>query len=311
LSRSAGKGFSAGLEDISSALEQAYRTEPVLIQGSDEQIESDNITMVNNHVTMVTNRDGTISFRTPSGRYVTAHLDGTLTARAADNRQWERFEQVRTGNGTIYFKSCHGKYVTTRSNGFLVANSTFKNDTERFQVVKNADGDVTVATSRNKSIAVTTHRIVDAATAKFRLTNCSHGVALRCSDGKYWTAKHAGSGITFTGGRVSPQACFSMSAKGDGRVSFKSASGKYVTATPEGSLKADSDTVEKHQLFERIDHPDGTLSLLSSRKVLLDTTKVHVTHVPSLFCFSYTMTTGPEWDIIHQQFGRGVSIFMR
>jgi hypothetical protein len=151
--------------------------------------------------------------------------------------------------------------------------------------------------------------MVDVSTAKFRIVDCSHGVALQSSDAKYWGVEPTHGYITFTSDHVSQDACFLMNETEAGRVAFQSPSGKYLTPQLDGSLKADSSTVDEHQLFERIDHPDGNISLLTSRGALLDERKVHIVHVPSLFCFSYTLTTGPEWDAVQEQFGRNLSIF--
>jgi hypothetical protein len=294
--------------------------------------------------TPVSNSDGTVSLRTIWGKYVTAESDGTLTAESDQNRDRERFNQTVGPNGTVAFRSHHGRYMTVRNDGSLAATRENRTDTELFLAVNNGDSTVSFFTWNRKFVTV--HSNSTTSSEKFRMLSCAQGVKLRCSNGSFLAAHRRDQSITADSAEDSA-GCFSLTVHSDGKLSLKSYFGQYVTAQVNGTLTADGDRAEGWQQFRRVGNSDGTFCLITAHGALVDATKVNakagprrtadtydqmtaavkhndhknhshshendtlpaVTALPSLFCWSYTQTSGYEWDTVCQQREHRFSIF--
>jgi len=117
----------------------------------------------------------------------------------------------------------------------------------------------------------------------------------------------------------------------DGKLSLKTYFGKYITAQENGTLTSDGERAEGWQQFRRVGNADGTFSLLTAHGAFVDVARVNAKAAPApvkrrrpsvenrtrpakpsgptLFCWSYAVTFGYEWDTIRQQREMNFSIF--
>jgi hypothetical protein len=71
---------------------------------------------------MISNTDGSVSFKSAQGRYLVAEGNGTVNANRDAIGPWEKFAMIRNANGTVSFKTAHGKYLVAEPDGRLNAN---------------------------------------------------------------------------------------------------------------------------------------------------------------------------------------------
>lgn len=268
--------------------------------------------------TTVENADGTVSLKTIWGKYVTAELDGNLTAESDNNQAWEHFLQIKGPNGSVAFRSHHGKYITVRSDGSLAATRENRTDREFFVSVNNGDSTVSFFTCNGKFVTIET--AIAATSEYFKMMNCPQGVAMRCFNGSFLVAHRKDGSITADGPDAS-SGCFAMTGHSNGKLSLKTDFGKYVTAQESGELVADGDRPEGLQQFRIVGNTFGTFSLVTAHGAYVDAAKVHVKKpaasapisgndtLPSLFCWSYSQTHGYEWETILLQRAHVYSIF--
>lgn len=280
----------------------------------------------------VENGDGTISLKTIWGNYVTAERDGTLTTKGRRNTAWEHFQKIDGPNGTIAFRSHHGKYMTVRSDGSLSASRDKRTDSELFLAVHNGDNTLSFFTWNRRFVTVDTNNTPSS--EKFKMLSCAQGVSLRCANGSFLAAPKRAGFVTADNSDISA-GCFSLNVSNDGKLSLMTELGKYITAQVNGTLTTDSERAQSWQQFRRVGNSDGTFSLLTAHSAFVDVAKINalapakhssrpsvenVTNKtvpdkprepsgPTLFCWSYTMTSGYEWDTIRLQREGNYSIF--
>lgn len=159
------------------------------------------------------NHDGSIAILTAYNRYFCAEPSGLMIANRKDHSSWEHFEVVDmadTWPGHVAVKSHAGKYLRAYPDGSLNADGHWPLDTwEEFQVA---------------------HWM-------------SNAVSLRCDHGEY--VKVSGTdGLVHVSEDSSLAEKFTVTHLPDGNFTMQSRAGNYLVAKSDGSLVADSATVD-------------------------------------------------------------------
>lgn len=123
-----------------------------------------------------------ISLKSHHGKYMVAEADGNLNANRDENKEWEKFEIIRSGNtknnifvsygDIISLKSYHNKFVVAESNGKANANRDKIGEWEKFTLIRSGNtqdenffciGDIiTLKSYHNKYVVAETNGTVNA-----------------------------------------------------------------------------------------------------------------------------------------------------
>jgi len=176
--------------------------------------------------TEITNDNGSKSYRSHHGKFLSAQPDTTFIADRQDALEWEQFTVEDQGNGRYTLRSCHGLFLSADNGGC---------------VAREEVGDCEI----------------------FELRWLPNTVAIRCvHEDKTLTAEENGNPI-FIRPEIDSWERWEESYNADGSRSYKSAHGKYLSAQPDGTFIADRDACNDWEKFTVEEIGDGRFSIKS------------------------------------------------
>jgi len=182
-----------------------------------------------------------VSFKGANGRFMIAHPNGKIEAKAKRVSRWEEFTVEAKGNGSFAIKTHHKEYVVAKDGAF----SAIKG-------VKAADA--------------TIFKVGQAATNQF---GCVVGapclVSLKSDNGKgkYVAVGSSDKDVNAKLDAIGPDALWELAFVKDSKdkVSFKSARGKYMIAHKNGKIEATEPDVNTWEMYTLEDKGNGKFAI--------------------------------------------------
>jgi hypothetical protein len=210
--------------------------------------------------TAVEHDGGTVSLQSCHGTFLTAELDGNITANADSAQGWEKFRMIHNDDGTVSLETYQHKYVVVTDTGAISSTAHPERDSHKFKRHKNSDGKWVLESCHGKfvtAVKISPHLVVKSVVTApteqaMRRVDLGGGrVAFRCAQGTYLSAHEGGivSANVFTIGR---QETFKIIDHQDGTVSFETYSGHYLSARRSGRITANADFIQDWEKFELI-----------------------------------------------------------
>jgi hypothetical protein len=248
----------------------------------------------------VTHRDGSVSFKTCHGTYLTVQDDGSLSGNCDTIAVQQKFRKHTNPDGTISLRTYLGSYITAKEDGTFVAeeargptdsspsDGAVVRTQQSFRTEKLPDDGVALRSQGGGGLYLSAVRVprdtegfcphqaarypVLAASPQvggweaFKLIeNEDSTVSLHTFHGKYVTAQANGT-VSGQCDTVAAQQSFRLfHVDESGTVALRAYTGKYVTAHEGGVLLADGNVLGEDQEFTLKHYGDGKVSLQSRK----------------------------------------------
>ena len=196
---------------------------------------------------------GKYAFRSSDNRLLTKSGDLVSIDQAADKNTLFTLEIHSEG---MAFKDVEGKYLTAigrdatlqSKNSKVTKDEMFILQDSHIQVCLTAHNGKKVSARQGIDLTAKQEDITDTETFQLELDQKTNQWRLKSCANKLWSVAASG-GVQINGFIDSPDSLFSIEWYDNGQVALKSTSGKYVTARPNGSLFAASESVTDQERY--------------------------------------------------------------